>query len=167
MDSQNFQDHAASLRHVADLLSDGSMDGVKRREILKAIEPLRTALLSMGFDEGASRRRVLSFLRSVTLANGVIGKRTAHRLAIRTFEEDGEAAMKWLLERRLLEDQGSEGFVLTDEGSQYLEDHKAEFGAPPEPRRRPHAPRARSSRPAEAEPAAPAPAPAVESEVAP
>ena len=161
MDSLNFQDFAASLRQAAELLADGQMDGVKRREILKVLEPLRTALLGMAFDEGASRRKVVSFMRSVTLANGVIGKRTAHRLAVRTFEEDGEAAMKWLLERRLLEDQGSEGFFLTVEGVQYLDEHKGEFlPSAPEPRhRRSHAPRARASRPAEApaEPAQPEP----------
>ena len=144
---QNLDELSAGLRRAADLLAEGSIDGNKRREILKALDPVRTALLSLGFDEEGSRRHVVSFLRSVTLANGIIGKRTAHRLALRTFEEDGEAAMKWLLERRLLEDQGSEGFLLTDDGSQYLEEHKAELALPPEIKRRPHGSRARSSRP--------------------
>ncbi len=143
---QNLDELSAGLRRAADLLAGGSIDGNKRRDILKALDPVRTALLSLGFDEEGSRRHVVSFLRSVTLANGIIGKRTAHRLAIRTFEEDGDAAMKWLLERRLIEDQGSEGFLLTDDGADYLEEHKAELALPPEIKRRPHGPRARSSR---------------------
>ncbi len=145
----NLDELSAGLRRAADLLAEGSIDGNKRREILKALDPVRAGLLSMGFDEEGSRRHVVSFLRSVTLANGIIGKRTAHRLALRTFEEDGEAAMKWLLERGLIEDQGSEGFLLTDDGAQYLEDHKAELALPPEIKHRPHGPRARSSRPRE------------------
>ncbi|MBU6428120.1 MAG: hypothetical protein KGR26_03850 [Cyanobacteria bacterium REEB65] len=145
MDSQNTLEMAAALRQAADSLAAGPIDGTARREILRAIEPVRTFLLSMGFDEGSSRRRVLSFLRSVALANGIVGQRTAHRLCIRTFEEDADGAMKWLQERNLLEDQGSEGYAITEQGMDYLEEHKAEFQPPPEARRRPHAPRARRS----------------------
>ena len=120
------------LRRAVDLLADGPIDGPRRREILKACEAVRAALLGMGFDEGASRKRVVSFLRSVSLANGVIGKRTSHRLCHRTFEEDADAALKWLLEKAYMEDAGSEGFVLTDGGYQYVESHKGEFTTQPE-----------------------------------
>ncbi len=165
---------ADGLRRAADLLAEGPIDGPRRKEILKAADAVRGALLGMGFDEGASRKRVVSFLRSVSLANGVIGKRTAHRLCHRTFEEDADAALKWLLEKEYLEDGGSEGFGLTDPGYAYLDTHKAEIAPPPAERKgdRHGSSRPRSSRQsrdakapiipavAVAGAAAPAPAPA-------
>lgn len=146
MDTETREGLAEGLRRAADLLSAGMPEGNDRREILRACDTVRAAFVGMGFDEGSSRKRVVGFLRSVALANGVIGKRTAHRLCHRTFEEDGDAAEKWLLERGLLEDQGSEGFALSDEGASYLEQHKAEFAAPhADKQRRPDEPRRRSS----------------------
>ncbi|MBM3267329.1 MAG: hypothetical protein FJZ01_06750 [Candidatus Sericytochromatia bacterium] len=158
MDAEVRIELAEGLRRAADLLAEGPVDSPRRKEILRAAEAVRNALLGMGFDEGASRRRVVSFLRSVSLANGVIGKRTASRLCHRTFEEDAEAALKWLLEKGYIEDAGSEGFQLTETGYQYLDTHKAEI-APPAAERKGHGtsrPRSsRSSRDAKA-PAIPA-----------
>lgn len=132
MDLDVRKELADGLRRASDLLGDGPFDTTKRKEILRACEAVRAALLSMGFDEGASRKRVVSFLRSVALANGVIGKRTSGRLSHRTFEEDADAALKWLLEKSYLEDAGSEGFMLTDQGYQYLDQHKSELVTQPE-----------------------------------
>jgi hypothetical protein len=133
MDPEVRKELADGLHRASELLGDGPFDSTKRREILRACEAVRAALLGMGFDEGASRKRVVSFLRSVALANGVIGKRTSGRLSHRTFEEDADAALKWLLEKFYLEDGGSEGFMLTDEGYGYLDQHKSELAtSPPE-----------------------------------
>lgn len=127
MDLESRETLAHDLKLAAQIMAEAPIDGPRRWEILRACEAVRTALLGMGFDEGSSRKRVVSFLRSVALATGVIGKRTAHRLCHRTFEGDADAALKWLLEKGFLEDQGSEGFMLTDHGGDYLEVHKAEI----------------------------------------
>lgn len=132
MDPEVRKELADGLRRASELLADGPFDSARRREILRAVEAVRSALLGMGFDEGGSRKRVVSFLRSVALANGVIGKRTSARLSHRTFEEDADAALKWLLEKGYLEDAGSEGFILTEQGYGYLEQHKSELLTQPE-----------------------------------
>ena len=132
MDLEVRKELADGLRRASELLADGPFDSTKRREILRACEAVRAALLGMGFDEGGSRKRVVSFLRSVALANGVIGKRTTSHLSHRTFDEDADAALKWLLEKDYLEDAGSEGFLLTDSGYGYLDQHKAEVVTQPE-----------------------------------
>jgi hypothetical protein len=149
MDADVRKEHADALRRAAELLAEGPVDSAKRKEILRATEAIRNALMSLGFDEGGSRKRVVSFLRSVSLANGVIGKRTAHRLSHRTFEEEADGALKWLIEKTYLEDAGSEGFVLTESGYTYLDTHKADIAPPPAERRGPKDQRSRSgARPA-------------------
>ncbi|MBM3258798.1 MAG: hypothetical protein FJY99_03515 [Candidatus Sericytochromatia bacterium] len=117
----------AALRKAADQLAAASSPALVRKDVLAACRKVQEAFLALGFDELASRKRIVYFLRSMELANGVVGARTAQRLLVRTFEEEAELAEKWLVDNDLLSDHGDEGILLAEAGIQYLTQHRAEF----------------------------------------
>jgi hypothetical protein len=117
----------AALRKAADQLAAASSPALVRKDVLAACRKVQEAFLALGFDELASRKRLVYFLRSMELANGVVGARTAQRLLVRTFEEEAELAEKWLVDKGLLSDHGDEGILLAEAGIQYLTQHRADF----------------------------------------
>ena len=127
MDAQTRESLSSALRKAAELLGGSTSPAIIRKDVLAAVRRVQEAFLALGFDEQASRKRLVYFLRSVRLANGVLGARTAQRLLARTFEEEAELAEKWLFAEGILLDQGDEGILLTETGAQYLEAHRAEF----------------------------------------
>ncbi|MEB3299737.1 MAG: hypothetical protein VKO21_09665 [Candidatus Sericytochromatia bacterium] len=127
MDAVQREALATALRKAAELLAGATSPQVVRKDVLAACRKVQEAFLALGFDEQASRKRLVHFMRSMELANGVIGARTGQRLMTRTFEEEAELAEKWMLEQGLLLDQGDEGIVLTEAGIAYLTQHRAEF----------------------------------------
>lgn len=127
MDATQREALAAALRKAADQLAGASAPALVRKDVLAACRKVQEAFLALGFDELASRKRLVYFLRSMELANGVVGARTAQRLLVRTFEEEAELAEKWLVEQGLLADHGDDGILLAEAGAQYLTQHRAEF----------------------------------------